>query len=73
MPAIGNALQLSFSDVIEREAGTRDEIFDCMGDEDFGWPGACHHASADRNSDPRALAVDDLAFAGVHPGTNLDP
>jgi hypothetical protein len=32
-PAIGNALQFPFADVIERETRARDEVLDCLRDQ----------------------------------------
>src|SRR4029079_8236381 len=48
-----------------------DEVLDRLRDEDLPRLGLRRHPSPDRDGDPRDLAVQDLALAGVESGPNL--
>src|SRR5437763_16887713 len=57
---------------LEREAGSGDEVFDCLGDTYFRGVGFAGHSRADTDRDAADLAVDQLAFAGVDSYPNAD-
>src|SRR5512132_3229561 len=72
-PAIRNPVQLMLSGVLEREAGACDEVLHRLGDSHLRGARRRGDSCADGHSDPSALAVDYLAFTGVHARTDLDP
>ena len=59
--------------VLESETGAGDEVLDRLGNPDLRRARRRSDSCADRNRDPGALSVDDLAFPGVHARTDLDP
>jgi hypothetical protein len=58
--------------ILERQARARDQVLHGPGDEDLRRFGVRCDAGADRDRETGALAVDHLAFAGVHAHTDLD-
>ena len=44
------------------------EVFDCLGDEHFGWLGDCAEAGTDGDGDARYVGAVESDLAGVQPG-----
>ena len=71
-PAIGNAFQLVFAGVFEREARARDEVFDRRRDEHVARLGEPGDARSDVDGDPADRIAVELHLARVDPGPDLD-
>src|SRR6266545_4292291 len=59
--------------ILERETRSGNEVLHRLGNPDLRRACRGGDSRSDRNGDPRALAVDDLAFTGMHSRTDLDP
>src|SRR5262249_29697986 len=70
-PALGNAFELAFADVLEGQARSSHEVLHGLRDQDLGGTGQAHDAGADRDGDPSDLVVDQLALARVDTRTKL--
>src|SRR5512132_2229216 len=72
-PTAGDALQLVLTGVVEPQTRTRDEVLHRLRDQDLAGPADGGYSRADRNGEAAALVLDQLAFAGMHAGPDLDP
>src|SRR6266545_3117782 len=71
-PLAGDAFQLVDPALLELDPGARHEILDRRGDEHLARRGCRSETRPDRDGDPGDLSVVELAFPGVHAGTNLE-
>src|SRR6266516_7965744 len=72
-PLAGHALQRLGAAILEREAGTGNEILDGLRHEHFAGAGLRGDARADVDGESGHLVADDLALTSVDAGPNLDP
>src|SRR2546425_8607755 len=72
MPFTRHAFERVGTAILETKTRPGHQVLDRAGDEHLTALGECGHARADVNGDAAELIADDLAFAGVQTGANLE-
>ena len=72
LPGAGHSFERVLTAVLERNAGSDDEILDRARGQYDARRGNRRDPCADDNCEPSRLAIDDLAFTGVHTGPRFE-
>jgi hypothetical protein len=72
-PLARQALKFSHTSILKSDARAGDKVLNRARDDNLTGPSLRRYSGADMNCDASNFAVDELALAGVEPGTYLQP